>query len=93
MQPPRNPPLAEIARRPMLRPHVVADPDPVLVYTDHQGRLQAVVLTLIDLAHLALSIAEVQAVAAPARVADSSSELGIKADLAASRIGAGGYDT
>ncbi len=41
MQPLRNPLLAEIVRRPMLRPHVVADPDPVLVYADHQGRHHA----------------------------------------------------
>ncbi|WP_298958977.1 hypothetical protein [uncultured Methylobacterium sp.] len=72
MQLPRNPLLAEIAHRPMLRPHVVADPDPVLVYTDHQGHPRALALTLVDLAHLALSIAEMQAVAAQTRATEHS---------------------
>jgi hypothetical protein len=67
MTPPRNPLLAEIARRPTMRPHVVADPGPVLVYCDEDGLHRALVLDRLDLAHLALSIAEVQAADARAK--------------------------
>ncbi len=89
MRPPSNPLLAEIARRPMLRPHVVADPDPVLVYTDHQGRHHALALTLVDLAHLGLSIAVVQG-AAHARTTENSQRSGNCANLADSNTDAGG---
>ncbi|RVU13195.1 hypothetical protein [Methylobacterium oryzihabitans] len=90
MPSPRNPLLAEIARRPMLRPHVVADPDPVLVYTDHQEHPRALALTPVDLAHLALSIAEAQAAAARVRVAKNCEAPGTKANLADSSTDAGG---
>ena len=58
----RTPPaLAEGLVRPMMRPRVVNADRPALVYVDPNGRHVALDLSDLDLAHLALTVAETQA--------------------------------
>lgn len=54
-------PVADIRQRPLLRPRIGTHPVPTLLYTDARGQLVALTLDEVDLAHLALSIAERQA--------------------------------